>query len=223
VSVAEPLRGPGRGGGRCRWPCCARHGYGVTMTEISAGLRGTPRGYRTYVRAVGDVWHGGEATMTRSSGDEVGKVIPLRRRHRPHPSLALKHDMVDATRSFHVLEDCIATLHSGQLMVAPGTDTSEWPIVSFQVQLPVTRRWLNQLGRINITNWPDARWALRLEDAHADAELYLDAVTKSLCTTPPGTGPPNGRLAMDIRQLADALYELRQVIAQQFPEVLRSP
>jgi hypothetical protein len=172
---------------------------------------------------VGDVWHGEEAAMTRSSGDEAGKVIPLRRRYRSHPSRALEHDMVDAARSFHVLEGCIATLHSGQLVVTPGIDTTEWPIVSFQVQLPVTRWWLNQLGRINITNWPDTRWALRLEDAHADAELYLDAVTKSLRATPPGTGPPNGRLAMDIRKLADALHELRQVIAQQCPEVLRSP
>jgi len=75
--------------------------------------------------------------MTRSSGDEVGKVIPLRRSHRPYPVGALAHDMVDAAQSFHVLERCIATLNSGPLRVARGTDTAEWPIVSFKVQLPV--------------------------------------------------------------------------------------
>jgi hypothetical protein len=131
--------------------------------------------------------------------------------------------MVYAARSFDLLERCATTLHSGPLGVAGEADVAKWPIVSLQVQLPVVQRWLNELGRINIAVWSDVRWVLRLEDAHADALLRLDAVAKSLCATPPGTGSLNGRLTDDIRKLAEALHELRWLIAQQCPEVLCAP
>jgi hypothetical protein len=163
--------------------------------------------------------------MTRPGGSYVDNVVPLRRSPRacddrgPVPA----RDMADAVRSFDRLERCAATLQSGPPGIPDETDPTEWPIVSFQVQLPVIQRWLHQLGRITVASWPDTRWALRLDDARTAAALRLHAVTRSLYHSPPGTGPLDGRLAADIRGLADAVHGLRQLIAQECQEEIRAP
>jgi hypothetical protein len=163
--------------------------------------------------------------MARLVGDDVHNVVPLRRSYRlhHHESIAPIRDMADAVRSFERLEHCAAALQSGPFGIVGGLDGTERPIVCFQVQLPVIQQWLDKLGCINVTNWPDVHWVLRLGNARSTALLHLLAVTQSLYRSPPGTRPPDGRLAADIRKLADALRGLRQLIAQQYPEVLRAP
>jgi hypothetical protein len=89
--------------------------------------------------------------------------------------------------------------------------------------LPVIQQWLDKLGCITVIDWPDVHWVFRLCSARSAAVLHLLAVTQSLYRSPPGTRPLDGRLAADIRKLAEALRGLRQVIAQQYPEVLRAP
>jgi hypothetical protein len=89
--------------------------------------------------------------------------------------------------------------------------------------LPVIQQWLDELKCINVTNGPDVHWVLRLGSARSEAVLHLLAVTRSLYRSPPGTRPLDGRLAADIRKLANALRGLRLLIAQQYPEVLPAP
>jgi hypothetical protein len=158
----------------------------------------------------------------RPVGDNVDNVVPLRRSYRPYHAESRVHagDMADAARSFDRLERCAAMLQSGPLEIAREIDGVEWPIVSFQVQLPVIHQWLDQLGCVNVVNWPDPHWALRLGNARSPAVLSLRAVRQSLYRSPPGTGPLDGRLAADIRKLADALRGLRQLIVEQCPEAL---
>jgi hypothetical protein len=155
--------------------------------------------------------------MTGSVGDNV---TPLHRPRGPHSIRGLSREMVSAARSFDALERRAAMLNSTPLGVAGETDAAEWPIVSFQIQLSVVQRCLDQLRNINIANWANMRWVLRLEDSHADAMLCLDAVTNTLCSNPPGTGSLDSRLTADIRNLMDVLHELRELIAQQCPEVI---
>jgi hypothetical protein len=131
--------------------------------------------------------------------------------------------MADAVRSFDQLERCAVTLQSSSFGATVGIDEIEWPIVSFQVQLPVIQERLDQLRHVNVATCPDTPWVLRLGDARATAVLRLRTVTQSLYRSPLGTGPLDGRLAVDIKKLAEALHRLRQVIAQQCPEVLRTP
>ena len=163
--------------------------------------------------------------MARLDRHETDNVLPLRRSNRVrHGEVrAPVRDMTEAVRSFDRLERCAASLQSGPLGIADGIDGTEWPIVSFQVQLPVIQRWLDQLARINVASWPETHWVLRLSSARAVAALRLRVVTRSLYRTPPGTGPLDSQLAADIRELADALRRLRQVIIQQYPEALRAP
>lgn len=163
--------------------------------------------------------------MARQAGDDVHNVVPLRRSYRlhHHESIASIPDMADAVRSFERLEHCAATLQSGPFGIVGGVDGIERPIVCFQVQLPVIQQWLDKLGCINVTNWPDVHWVLRLGNARSAAVLHLLAVTQSLYRSPPGTRSLDGRLAADIWKLADALRGLRLLIAQQYPEVLPTP
>jgi hypothetical protein len=162
--------------------------------------------------------------MTRPVGDNDDNVVPLRRRSQPHigSTTVPVHDLADAVRAFGLLERCAARLQSGPLGVAGEFDGTEWPIVSLQVQLPVTEQWLDRLGHINIANWPDTRWVIRLGGARAVAVSRLNAVTRCLYKSPPGTGPLEDRLASNIGKLADALNDLRKLIAHQYPEALRA-
>jgi hypothetical protein len=163
--------------------------------------------------------------MARPAGDDVDNVVPLRGSYRPYHAESRAHvrDMVDAVRSFEQLERCAAMLQSGPLAIAREIDGAEWPIVSFQVELPVIHQWLDRLGSVNVVTWPDTHWALRLGNARSAAVLGLHAVQRSMHRCPPGTGPLDGRLAADIRKLADALRRLRQLIAEQCPEALCAP
>ena len=156
---------------------------------------------------------------------DVGNVVPLRRDYSPQQAESRAHarGMSDAVRSFDRLERCAAALRSGPLGTAREVDGMGWPIVSFQVELPAVHHWLDQLGSINVVNWPDPRWALRLGAARSDAVLRLSAVSQSLYHRPPGTGTLDGRLAADIQQLADALCGLRELIVAQCPEALCVP
>ena len=97
------------------------------------------------------------------------------------------------------------------------------PIVSLQGQLPVIQCWLDYLAQINVANWPDIRWVLGLSDARNTAALRLHVVMRSLRRDPPGPGPLNNQLAVDIQKFADALRKLRQLIAQQSPASRRAP
>jgi len=155
----------------------------------------------------------------------MGDLVPLPRRQRPHDD---QHsppapDIADAARSFDQFERCAVTLQSSPFGDAGDMDGIEWPIVSFQVQLPAIQQRLDQLRHINVATCPDTPWVLRLGDARATAALRLRTVTRTLYHSPPGTGPLDGQLAIDIERLAKALHRLRQIIAQQCPEVLRTP
>jgi hypothetical protein len=163
--------------------------------------------------------------MAQPAGDDVDNVVPLRRAHASYQAESRPHasKMADALRSFDRLEHCAATLQSGSLGIAGEIDGIEWPIVSFQVQLPVIHRWLDQLGCVNVADWPDTHWALRLDNTRSATVLSLNAVMRSLYRSPPGTGPLDGRLAADIRSLTVALRGLRQLIVEQFPEALCAP
>lgn len=163
--------------------------------------------------------------MARLAEHEADNVVPLRRghriRHEQEPETV--RDLADALRSFDRLERCAVALQSGPLGMAREIDGIEWPIVTFQVELPSVQRWLDQLARINVATWPDTRWVLRLSSARAGAVLSLGAVTRSLYRSPPGTGPLDGQLAADIQDFMDALHRLRQLVLQRYPEALRAP
>src|SRR5260370_414531 len=155
----------------------------------------------------------------------MGDVLLFRqsRRRRRNQHRSPGWDMTDALRSVDVIEQCAAALRSCPLSIASEADDVELPIVSLQAQLPVIQRWLDYLARINVANWPDTRWALRLSDAQSTAALSLHTVMRSLRHDPPGPGPLNSQLAIDIQKFADALRKLRQLIAQHFPESRRAP
>ena len=153
---------------------------------------------------------------------DVGNVVPLRRDYFPQQAECRAHagSMSDALRCFGRLERCAAALEAGPLGTASELDGGGWPIVSFQVELSAVCRCLDRLGSIDIVNWPDPRWALRLSAARSAAVLRLSAVRASLYDRPPGTGPLDGPLEADIRQLADALRGLRELIVAHCPEAL---
>lgn len=163
--------------------------------------------------------------MTRSASYGGDNVIPLRRGHqaRPEEIRAPVRDMADAVRSFDGLERCAGLLQAGPLGMTDDLEGADRPIVSFQVQLPLVQRGLDQLAHINVATWPDTHWVLGLNSARVRATLRLRAVTRSLLRTPPGPSALDGQLAADIRELADALRRLRLLIIQQYPEALRAP
>jgi hypothetical protein len=163
--------------------------------------------------------------MEGPAGRDIGNVVPLRKGHfnQQAESRAHARGMSDAVRSFDRLGRCAVMLQSGLLGTACEVDGIEWPIVSFQVELPVVHRWLDQLASVDIVNWPDTQWVLRLGAARSAAVLSLSAVRQSLYSRPPGTGPLDRRLAADIKQLADALGGLRELIIEQCPGVLSVP
>jgi hypothetical protein len=157
--------------------------------------------------------------MTRPLGDDSSNVVPLRRGHR-RPAGASAPDLDSAMRAFDRLEQHADRLQAGPFAAA---GESEWPIVSYQVQLPAVRRQLDKLGCFTIMNWPDTRWVLRLHAARTAAAECLDAVIRSLCRNPPGTGPLDDRLTRDVQRLTDALGTVRGLLAQQWPGRLRAP
>lgn len=163
--------------------------------------------------------------MGGPAGGDVRNVVPLRKGHfnQQAESRARAWGMPDAVRSFGRLGRCAVMLQSGPLGTARDVDGIEWPIVSFQIELPVVHRWLDQLGSVNVVNWPDTQWVLRLGAARSTAVLSLSAVRQSLYSRPPGTGPLDRRLAADVKQLADALCGLRELIIEQCPEALSVP
>ena len=114
---------------------------------------------------------------------EVGNVVRLPVGGRPYQaeSRPQARAMTEAALSFERLERCAAVLQSGPLGARGELGGGEWPIVSFQVALPVIHQRLEQLGGVSVVSWPDAQWALRLGNARAAALLRLHAVRRS-CT-----------------------------------------
>jgi hypothetical protein len=151
--------------------------------------------------------------MTRPSGDDFGNVVPLRRGQRG-PTVTCAPDLDNAVRAFNRLEK-----HADRLQARsrPVAGESEWPIVSYEVQLSAVQRQLDDLSCVTIMNWPDTRWVLKLHAARTTATACLDAVARSLYRTPPGIGPLDDRLAHDVQRLTDALGTVRGLLAQQVP------
>lgn len=163
--------------------------------------------------------------MAQPAIGDVGKVLPFRRSPRSHRGQVRtpEQDMADALLSFDLIEQCAVALRSRPLSIASEAGGAELPIVSFQTQLPIIQHWLDQLERVNVANWPDTLWVLTLNEGRSTAALRLRAVIQRLHSNPPGPGPLNSQLGADIREFADALHKLRQLIVQQFPESLRAP
>jgi hypothetical protein len=152
--------------------------------------------------------------MSRSAGDDFRNVVPLHRRQHG-PTAASASDLDNAIQAFDRLEQ-----HAGRLQSGPraAAGKSEWPIVSYKVQLSTVQRKLDELSCFTILNWPDTRWVLRLHAARTTAAARLDAVARSLYRNPPGTGPLDDRLARDVQRLTDALGALRGLLDQSAPE-----
>jgi hypothetical protein len=152
--------------------------------------------------------------MSRSAGDDFSNVVPLHRRQHG-PTVASASDLNNAIHAFDQLEQHAGRLQAGSRAVA---GKSEWPIVSYKVQLSTVQRQLDDLSCFTIMNWPDTRWVLRLHAARTTATARLDAVARSLYRNPPGTGPLDDRLACDVQRLTDALGTVRGLLAQKAPE-----
>jgi hypothetical protein len=150
---------------------------------------------------------------------KVGNVVHLHVGSRPYQAESgpQVQAMAEAALSFERLERCAAVLQSGPSWARGELGDGEWPIVSFQVALPVIHQRLEQLGGISVASWPDAQWALQLGNARAAALKRLHAVRRSLYISPPGIGPLDRRLVVDIRDLADSLLGLRQLIGARYP------
>lgn len=148
--------------------------------------------------------------MSRSAGDDFSNVVPLHRGQRG-PAIASVGDLGNAIRAFDQLEQ-----HAGRLRAGSrgGAGKSDWPIVSYKVQLSAVQRQLDELSRFTIVNWPDTRWVLMLHAARTTAAARLEAVTRSLYRNSPGTGPLDDRLARDVERLTDALRTVRELLAQ---------
>jgi hypothetical protein len=159
--------------------------------------------------------------MSRLTGDDLGVVVPLRRRREPHweQADATVPDVEEALRSFDLLERYALRLESG-FPRSSGPD--DFPIVDYLVQLPVARRQLESLRRLSTLNCPDTGWVFRLAGARAEAAERVRAVDGSLLRDPPGTGPLGERLAGDIRRLAGALREVRRLLVQRNPDTAAS-
>jgi hypothetical protein len=196
------------------------HGQPMPLSS----LRGTNRD-RTDVRDQKPSHAGRRSIVTQPAMGDIGRVVPFRRSHRPRSDQirAAERDMADALRSFDLMERYTVALSSCPLSIASEADGAELPIVSFQSQLSIIQDWLDQLARINVANWPDTLWVLKLNDARSAATIRLDTVIRSLRHDPPGPGPLNSQLATDIRKFAESLRRLRQLIIQQFPNSLRVP
>ena len=156
--------------------------------------------------------------MHQLTGDGSGNVIPLHGRHRSYWKQAdtTMPNVEETVRSFDRLERHAVRLQSG---FPPTFGDGQFPIVDFLVQLPLTGRQLDELGRLSVFNCPDTGWVLRLGAARANAMARLRAVDRSLLRDPPGTGPLGERLTADIRRLTDALLAVRRLLAQKHPDV----
>jgi len=128
-----------------------------------------------------------------------------------------------AARVFDALGRSVAETGSG-----PGgfASPAELSTAELQAQLPAVERWLRELDRIGVTDWPDTRWALRLCDARVAAMRRLGALTTSLYAAPTGLGAMEGNgpagVAADAEDLADALRTLRDLIDQRYLKVCRA-
>lgn len=163
--------------------------------------------------------------MSQPSGDAYGNVVPLHRNWQllPDETPIPVSEIAEAVRSFGLLEQCVDSLHSTRLGVAGEIDRSEQPIVSLQAQLPVIQRWLGRLECLNVSNWSDTRWVLKLGEARAVAAFRLRAVKRSLYRSPPGIEPLDRRLAADICEFEDALRALRHLIVDRYPQTQGVP
>ena len=152
----------------------------------------------------------------RPVGDDVDNVVPRAEATGPHPeSRVHAWDMADAVPSFG-LERCAAMLQSGQLgsfvksMVSSGRSSLFRSNCHFTMARPAGMRQRSQLAGHTLGAQAGQRSLSRCaQPACRQAEPYR---------SPPGTGPLDGRLAADIRKLADALRGLRQLIVEQCPE-----
>lgn len=156
--------------------------------------------------------------MPKPADDGFDNVrpLPLADRAYGEPPVTLE-EIKDAVRSFDQLERCAAKLQRGPLGIAGQIDTTEQPIVSLQLQLPAIQQWLEMLEAFGVSNCSDAHWVIGLTDARTLAVARLRAVRQGLRNFLPGMGSLDIRLIADVRELADALYVLRQLILQQWP------
>jgi hypothetical protein len=159
--------------------------------------------------------------MPQPADDGFNNVYPLPLANQSHHELPVAlEEITDAVQSFGYLERCAAKLHPGPLRIAGQIGTMERPIVSLQLQLPAIQQSLDMLETFGVANCPDTRWVIRLADARTAAVVRLRAVRRSLRNFLPGMGSLDLQLVADIRELADALYVLRQLIVQQWPATL---
>lgn len=156
--------------------------------------------------------------MPKPADDGFDNVRPLPLADRTYgvPPVTLE-EIKDAIRSFDQLERCAAKLQRGPLGIAGQIDTAEQPIVSLQLQLPTIQQWLEMLEAFGVANCSDAHWAIGLTGARTVAVARLRAVRQGLRNFLPGMGSLDTRLVADVRELADALYVLRQLILEQWP------
>jgi hypothetical protein len=163
--------------------------------------------------------------VTQPAKGDASNVLAFRQRRGPRPDhgRAPEWDMTEALRSAELVEQCAIELRSCPLSIASKADDTTLPIVSLQAQLPVIQCWLDRLTRANAANCPDLRWALELSDARSTAAARLRVVMRSLRHDPPGPGPLNRQLAVDIQKFAAALRRLHQLVVQHPPASRRAP
>lgn len=168
--------------------------------------------------------------MARPTGGKTSNVVPLRRGHRERRGVATPPppgqcvppvpDVAEAIRSIDRLERHAVMLRSDPPGVPAETG---WPIVSYQVELPVVERRLADLRRTSARTWSGPRGVPSVSGACTAAAIRLRAVSRTLHRNPPGTGPLDNRLVGEIGQLTHALRGLRRLLAQQSPGVPGKP
>jgi hypothetical protein len=151
-------------------------------------------------------------------------VIPLRPARCLHDqALALSID--DLARAIQALEAFTSSVDALEFDRSGARSGEAGAAVSFQTRLPAAEYWLDRLGWIRLSSWPDTRWALRFRRVQVLATDRLAALTVSLRRTADSTTTSpalwsDASVLVDAGALAEALVALRDLIVERYPEVL---
>ena len=138
--------------------------------------------------------------------DDNAKVIHL---PRDIPPL-----LEELTETVDVISRCLAEIGSERRCEADFDRVMVTPIL---LHMAAVEQWLEKLDEINVTTWPDVRWALYFCHARIQALSCIRASTTPSCSqSPPAWGEDVA--IVDAHATIRTLRGVRDLIVERYPQ-----
>lgn len=114
---------------------------------------------------------------------------------------------------------CLAEIRSKS---GPGASVGKTMATPLLLYISMVEQWLGKLDEINVTTWPDARWALLFCNARVRALDYIRASTATFYVTRSGAESPSvwgeDTDVVELSALSGALRDVRDLIVKRYPQ-----